>query len=172
MEEDVGDVGAVAEVADLDDEVGADVASDGIAEPALAAGGGEVVDEIGAGGEEGVEAVMQGAVGDGDGEVGLTATGFALEDDGAALGDEVRGEQGADGGEAQRRLVGEVELLDGAEEGEAGGAHGAVEAGLAAVRDLLGDEDGEEVAIRPRLLVRRARRGRGRCAARWRGAAA
>ena len=74
----------------------------------------------GGGDEEGVEAVLDGAVGDGDRQVGLAAAGLAAEDQAAALGDEVGREGGAEQLQAQRRLVGEVEVVDGLEEREAG----------------------------------------------------
>ena len=68
--------------------------------------------------EERVEAVLHGAVRDGDREVGLPAARLALEDDRVPLGDEVGREQRANRREAQRRLVGEVEFVDGAQEGK------------------------------------------------------
>jgi hypothetical protein len=106
--EHVGGVVADREVANLvDDEVvRADVGGEGLAELAVAAGDGQLVDEVGAGREERVEAVLQGPVGDRDGEVSFPAAGLALEDDGASPGGEVGREEGPDRGEAQRRLVG------------------------------------------------------------------
>lgn len=88
MAEDIGGVVAVGEVADLIDaeDVRSHVLRERLAHASLAAGGREGVDELGSRGEERIEAVLQGAVSDRDGEVGLAATGLAFEDDGAALG--------------------------------------------------------------------------------------
>ena len=49
--------------------------------------------------------------------------------------------------QADRGLEGEVEVLDGAQEREASLAHRALDAGLGAMGDLLGDQRGEEVAV-------------------------
>jgi hypothetical protein len=153
--EDVGRVGAVGEVADLvdDEHVRPHVGRECLAHLAIAACGGEVLDQLGCGREERVEAILHRAVRDRDREVGLAATGLALEDDRAALGDEVGREERADRREAQRRLVAEVELLDRAQERERGGAHGAAEARAAAVRDLLGEERVEKLLVRPLFLL-------------------
>jgi hypothetical protein len=153
--EDVGRLVAVGQVANFVDheDVRVGVARDCLAEAALAAGDGELLDERGGGDEEGVEAVLDGPVGDGDGEVGLPAAGLAVEDERAPLGDEVGREVGADEGEPDRGLVGEVEVVDGLEEGETGIPGGLLESGLLAVGDLLGEEDAEEVLVGPLLLL-------------------
>ena len=78
MEEEVGGVVADAEVADFadDEDGGLDVGIEGGSE---AGGAGEVDGEGGGSGEEGVEAVLDGLVGDGGSEVGLAAAGRAGE---------------------------------------------------------------------------------------------
>ena len=70
VKEDVGGVVPVGEVTHLVDEqeVRPHIAREGVAERALAAGGREVLDELGGRGEEGIEAVLNGAVGDRNGE--------------------------------------------------------------------------------------------------------
>jgi hypothetical protein len=68
------------------------VLREGIAEAALLAGVGEIVDERGGGDEAGIEAVLDGAVSDRHGEVRLPAAGLAVEDEVAAFGDEVGAE--------------------------------------------------------------------------------
>jgi hypothetical protein len=155
VEEDIGGVGTVGEVAELIDgeDGGTSVGGEGLAELAELAGLGEVINEGDGGSEESIEAVLDGAVGDGDGEVGLATAGFAGEDEGAAVGDEVGGEVGAEHGESEGGLEGEVEVVDGLEEGEVGGAGEALDAGLLTVSDLLGEEEGEEVAEGPLLLL-------------------
>ncbi len=153
--EHVGGIVAVAKVTDLVDhqDVRLDVAPERVAHGAVTTGGGQVVDELRRGREERIEAVLHRAVRDGDGEVRLAAARLALEDDRMTFGDEVRGEQRADGREAQARLVGEVELLDGAQEGKAGGADGASEPRAAAMRDLLREEREEQRVVRPVFLL-------------------
>ena len=90
--ENVRGVGTVGEVADLVDHehVGRDVTAERIGEVAVARGDREVLDELGGGDEQGVEAVLDRAVADGDGYVGLAAPVLAVEDERAAVGDEVR----------------------------------------------------------------------------------
>ncbi len=80
VEEDVGGVRSVGEIADLvdDEDVGMGVGGQDVAEPALARGGGQLVDEGGRRGEARLEAVLDRAGGDGDGPMGLAgATGPA-----------------------------------------------------------------------------------------------
>jgi hypothetical protein len=141
VEEDVRGIVAVGQVADLvdDEDVRFDVGRERLAQAPLTTCRGQVVDERRRGGEERLEAVLQRAVGDCDRQVRLAAPGFALEDDRVSLGHEVGAEQRADRREAQRRLVREVELLDGAQEREARGAHGAGEACAATMGHLLGE---------------------------------
>ena len=151
VEEDVGGIGAVGEVADLvdDEHVRVDILAEGLAQAAEATGGGEIVDEVGGGGEERGGAVLDGAVGDGDRQVRFPSTGLAHQDEIAPLGDELGAEIGAEEVQAQRGLEGEVEVVDGLQEGKRRVGDGAAQAGLLAVGDLLGDEHGEEVATRP-----------------------
>lgn len=128
-----------------------DVASERRDESTLATGSREVVDECRSGGEEHLEVVLDRAVGDRDGEVGLPTPGLAHEDERAPLGHEVGGECRTEQREAQRRLVGEVELVDGLEEGELGVTRESLDARLLSLGNLLGDEHGEEVAVGPLL---------------------
>jgi hypothetical protein len=51
--------------------------------------------------------------------------------------------------EPQGALEGEVELVNGLEEGEPGPPGEPLDAGLLPVGHLLGNQDGEEVAVRP-----------------------
>jgi hypothetical protein len=88
-----------------------------------------------------------GAVRDGDAPVRLSASGRAGEEGGSALGDELGAQQGAQHLHADRGLEGEVEFLDGSEVRQARPAHGAGDAGLGAVGDLLGRERLKEVAV-------------------------
>jgi hypothetical protein len=79
----------------------------------LSKGCGEVIDELGGGDEQSVETVLDGPVGESDGEMSFAAAGLAEEDQAAALGDEVWGKGGAKERKAQGGLIGEVEFIDG-----------------------------------------------------------
>jgi hypothetical protein len=114
----------------------------------------ESLDQLGRGREERLEAVLDGAVGDRDREVGLPATGLAMKDQRAALADEVGAEIRADERGPQTRLQREVEVVDGLEVGEASPAREALKTGLLTVRDLLPYEQRQEVAVGPGLFLR------------------
>ena len=118
--EEVCGVVGVVEVADLvdDEDVGLNIFRSDFAELAVARCLGEVVDEVGCGGAAGVEAVLNGAVCDGDGEVGFSAAGWSRQDQVAAFSDELGAEVGAEPCPTDAGLEGEVELLDGLEEGD------------------------------------------------------
>jgi hypothetical protein len=70
-----------------------------------------------------------------------------VQDERAALGDEVGTEVRADQRRAQGRLKRKVESVDHPEVREAGPAGEALESGLLAVSDFLADEQGEEVTV-------------------------
>jgi len=81
--------------------------------------------------------------------MGFSSAGLAVQDQRAALGDEVRPEIGAEQGLPQARLQGEIELIDGLEEGEMRAARATLQTGLLTVRHLFGQQQREKVAIRP-----------------------
>jgi len=85
---------------------------------------GKRLDELGRGCEERLEAVLAGAVGDGDGEVGLSAAGLAVKDERAAFADEVWTEVRTDEGGSQARL--EREVVERLEVRESGAAREAL----------------------------------------------
>lgn len=153
VEEHVGGVVAVGEVADLVDheDVRVGVGGQGLAQAARAAGAGQVVDEGRRGDEARGEAALDGLVGDGDGEVRLPSASFPEQDEVASLGDQLGAEVAAEQGEPEVALEGEVEVVDRLHEGEAGVAHAPLEAGVATVGGLLGEEDREEGPVRPPL---------------------
>ena len=156
VEEHVRGVGAVGEVADLVDheEARVGVGGQGLGQAPLAEGGGQIVDELGGSREVRVETVLDGSVGDRHRKVGFAAAGFAVEDQAVSLRDEARREGRAEQGKADSGLVGEVEVVDGFEEGEAGPPGEAPEACLLAMSDLLGDQERQEVSIGPLFLLR------------------
>ncbi len=156
MEEHVGGVGAVREIADLVDhqQIGLRVQRERVDELAPSTGTREVVDELGGRGKERVEAVLDGPVRDRDREVRFPATGFSGKDQALPLGDEVRRERAADERQADRRLKGKIEVVDGLEKREARATREARQARLLTMRDLFRDQHGEEIPIGPRLLFR------------------
>jgi hypothetical protein len=107
-----------------------DIGLEGIVEPGLGGGSGEVTDESVGSGEPSLEAVLDGSVGDGHGQVGLASSGRPAQDHGTGFADELGAEEASEHLEAHGGLEGEVELLDGAQEGELGLPHGSGDAGL------------------------------------------
>jgi hypothetical protein len=155
VEEHVRGVGAIGEVADFVDyqHVRMREAPKHLGEAPLAEGRGELVDQLGGGDEERLEAVLDRPVGDGHRKMGLAAAGFAEENEASALGHEVRRERRAKQRQAHGGLVGEVELVDRLEEREARPMREPREARVAALRDLLADESCQEVVEGPLLFL-------------------
>ncbi len=151
VEEHVCRVGAVGQVTDLidDEDCRMGVGGERVGETALAKGGRELIDQLGCRREEGVESVLDGAVGKSHGQMGLAPARLALKDQTAALSDEVSRQGGAEEGQAHCGLECEVEVVDRLEEGEAGPSRESSEARLLALGDLLGGQEGEEVPIGP-----------------------
>ena len=85
-------------------------------------------------------AVLNRAVGDRDAEVRFPRAARPTEDRVLPLGDELGPQVAAQHLELERGPEGEVEVVDRAQKGEACFAHGAREARLRAVGDLLDDE--------------------------------
>ena len=149
LEHQIGGVTTDGQVADLVDHQhrGVRVVRQRPGQFAAPRGPGEGLDHLGGAGEQGLVAVLDGAVGDGDGEVSLAGPGRPAEDQAATLADQLGAEATAEQLQPDRALEGEVELLDGAQEREAGLAHRTLDASLSPVRDLLGDDRGEEVTV-------------------------
>ena len=148
VEEDVGGIGAVAQIANFvdDEDVWRDVLGQRCAEAPGLAGGGQVVDEFGGGDEAGSEAVLDGAVGDGDGEVGLASAGLALEDQAPAFAHEFGTKEGAEVALAQDGLEREVVFLDGLQERKVRVSLALVVPGLGAVSDFGGAQADQKLA--------------------------
>ena len=153
--EDVRGIVAVGEVADfIDDEhVRLDVASERFVHATLATRGRELFDESGSGREERIETVLHRAIRERDGEVCLSTTRLAFENDGATFGDEVGREERADRRESKRGLIAEVEFFDGAKERKRSAADGAHETRAATMRDFLGEEREKKALIRPLFFL-------------------
>ena len=156
LEEDVGGIGPIAEVADFidDEDVGMRVARQRLPQLPIACGPREIFDQGGRRGEEGIEAILDGAVGDRDREMRLAGAARPAEDEGLPLGDEVGAEGTAEQREPDGGLKGEVVLIDRLEKREVGPMHAPLDAGLRAVRDLLGHQQPEKLAIRHALGFR------------------
>ena len=151
----VGGVGAIGQVTHLVDNqhMRMRVRLERLVEAPVSPGVREVLDQLRGGGEERLEAVLDSAVADGDGEMGLAATGLPMKDERPAFGHEIGTEVGAEQRHAQAGLQGEVEVVDGLEVREVSPAREPLQASLLAVRDLFGDQQGEEVAVRPLLVL-------------------
>jgi hypothetical protein len=155
MEEHVGRIRPVGEIADFVDDQHArmDIRSQGLREAAAPKGCGEFVNQFGGGHKAGVEAILDRAIGDRHGEVRLAAPGFAAEDDAPALGDKVRCERGAQERETDRGLVEEIEIINRLQKRKACPPHEAVQPCLLAMRHFLRDQQRQEIAITPVLLL-------------------
>jgi hypothetical protein len=142
--EHVGRVGAVGQVAHFvdDEDVRTDVLGECVGEATGAEGPGELVDELCSGDEASVEAVLDGTVGDGDGQVRLAAPGRPVKDEVSSIGHEVGRQGRAEQRQLHRGLEGEVEVVDGFQERKTGTAREPLDARLLALSDLLSDEDG------------------------------
>ena len=156
VEEHVRRVGAVREIADLVDHehVRMRVDCKRLTQASVAARTRQFVDQRGCGDEERIEAVLDGAIRDRDCQVRLAATRLARQDQAATVGDEVGREKRAKKGKTKSRLQREVEIVDRLQKGKPCAAGEPHETCLLAVRDLLGDERGEKVAMAPALFLR------------------
>jgi hypothetical protein len=88
VKEHVGRIGPIGEITDLVDDQyrGVRVERERVGELPLPERSGEIVDERGGGGTEGIEAVSDRAVGDGDRQVRLPAAGFARKKERSSVG--------------------------------------------------------------------------------------
>jgi len=156
LEEHVGGIGRVDEIADLVDHEDGDVGvgAKGFGETPFAAGDAEIVDEFVGGREEGVKSILDRPVGDRDGQRRLARPRGARENEATAFAHEFRAEVAAEELRIDRRLEGPIELLDGLEEGETGATDGALDARLAAVRYFLGNEERQILAVGELLRLR------------------
>jgi len=116
-------------------------------------GVGEILDELGGSGKQSLETVLDGAVCEGDRQMGFATAGFAIKDQRSSFGDKVRSEVGTEERLPESRLQSEIELIDGLKEGEVRAASEALQAGLLASRDFFGEQKSEEVAIGPTFFL-------------------
>jgi len=107
--------------------------------------------ERGGGHEARVVAVLDGTVGERDGDVGLAALRSARQDEVATLAHELGPEERAELLAPDRALEREVEFLDGLEVRKVRLVRLACDARAGPVRDLLGQEPSEELVMGPLL---------------------
>src|SRR5213080_4824387 len=98
-----------------DQHVGVRVGGERLLQPSLLAGVGEIFDQFRRRGKKRLEAVLDGTIADGHGQMRLPA-----EDEGASLADQLGSQIRAEQRQAQRGLEREIELLHGLEERKVG----------------------------------------------------
>ena len=99
--------------------------------------------------QKGLEAILDGAIADGDGQMSFAAAGLAVENQRAALGDEIRSQVGTEQRLTQGRLQTKVELINGLEEGKVSLAGTALQAGLLAMGHFFGQQKSKKITIAP-----------------------
>ena len=142
LEQQVPCGGAEREVADLvdDEQLGPAQIADALAQPTLAIGLSEAVDDVGERREVDAASGADRLHAQGDGEVGLAGAGLADEVDHFVAIDELQLRQGEDAVAVQRRLEREVEAADGLDRGEPGDLQGRLDAAALAHSELLGKQ--------------------------------
>ena len=102
------------------------------------AGVGKILDELRSRGAESLEAILDDAIPDGDGQVRFPSARLATKNQRAPFADEIGTQVGPEQGLPQGRLQTEIELVNRLKKGEVGFASKALQAGLPAMRHLFG----------------------------------
>jgi hypothetical protein len=131
-----------------------DIAVERVGEPTAPKRGREVIDQFRRRDKQRIEAVLDGAVGNGHRQMRFATTRFSAKDHAAPLRDEIRGQRRAQERQTDRGLHGEIEIIDRLEKGEVRAAHHARNPRLLALRDFFRDEERQEVTIAPLLAFR------------------
>src|ERR1700730_871310 len=120
MEQDVGGIGSIGQVAEFVDQqyMRVGVGYKRLLETSFLAGIGELLDQFGCGCEQSFAAILDRSIPDGNRQMSLTAACLPEKDQGPALSDEVRSQVGAQQRLPESRLPCEVELIDSLEEGK------------------------------------------------------
>lgn len=84
----------------------------------------------------------------------FAAARLACQDQGAPLRDEIGRERGAEHLQAQRRLVGEIEIVDRLQNGKAGASRQSCQSRLLTMSDFLGGQQGSGSPVGPPLPFR------------------
>ena len=108
MEQDIGGVLSVSEISNFidDQDVGMRVGLERVLQLPLPAGIGEIFDQFCGSREVSFEAILDGAITDGDCQMGFTPAGLPVQDQGATLGDEVQSQVGTEQCLTERRIAG------------------------------------------------------------------
>jgi hypothetical protein len=156
VEEHVGGIRSVGEVTDFVDhqDAGLQVAGESLVEFAARGRDGQFIDEGRCGSEQRGESVLDGAVGDGDRQVGFPTPAFAEKDQVSTLADEFWAEVAAQQLESETGLEGEVEIFDRLEEGKVRLTYGPLQPRLLPLPDLLGHQGDKEVSAGPSFGLR------------------
>ena len=155
MKKDVGGVLPIGQVADLvdDQHVRVRVGGQRLLELSLGAGVGETLDQFCSRGAERLEAVLDSPIADGHRQVGLAAAGLAVQDERTSFADKVGPKIGAEERLAKGRLEREIELVNGLEERKVGAPSQALQTRLLPSGHLLGEQESQEVTVRPAFLL-------------------
>src|SRR2546426_215277 len=116
-------------------------------------GGRQILDQFRGRGEKSFETVLDGAIADGHRQMGLTAPGLAVQDERTSFADKVGPQIGAEERLAKRRLEREIELVHGLEERKVGAPSQALQTRLLPSGHLFGEQESEEVTVRPAFLL-------------------
>jgi hypothetical protein len=148
-EEHIRGIGCVALIAELvdDEHMRMQIGFERFFQPAALCGVGKLSDQLVRGGEASLEAVLDRSIGDGHPEMRFSSPRWTGENGASAFTDQLRPQQGAEHLQADRVLEGEVEFLDGPEEGKLRLSDRPGDPGLGPVGDLLADENLEKVAL-------------------------
>src|SRR6266571_9002550 len=136
-----------------DQHVGVRVGGERLLQPSLLAGVGEIFDQFRRRSKKRLEAVLDGTIADGHGQMRLPAPGLAVEDEGASLADQLGSQTRAEQRQAQRGLEREIELLHGLEERKVGAPRQMLQTRLLSSRHLLRQQESEEVRVGPAFLL-------------------
>ena len=153
VKEHVGSVRAVGKIPDfVDDQDGRmRVRRQPLRESAAAKGIRQIVDQFRRGDKPRIKAVLNGAIGNGDCQMGFAPARFARQDQRPTLGDKVGRQGGAEQRQSDDALIGEIEVVDRLEKRKVGPARQTPEARLLAMGDLFGQEQREKIATGPVL---------------------
>ena len=122
-----------------------EIVGQSLVQPSQAGGHRQRLDERCGGDEASGEAVLDSAICDGDDQMGFAAAAFSLENQAASSTDELRAEIAAQERQPQAGLEREVELIDGLQEREVCLSDRALDTGLLAMSDFLGDQHPQEL---------------------------
>src|SRR5215469_1423795 len=113
------------------------------------AGIGKILDEFRSGDAEGLEAILNGTIANGNGQVRFPSAFLPIKNQRASFGDKIRPQVGTEQRLAQGLLQTEVKLINGLQKRKVRFAGKALQAGLLAMRHLFRQQNRQEVAIAP-----------------------